>query len=174
MEFIVSAPGVAEDFVAALSPELNAENVAMDKAMAVCRLYPDDPALGADTVVVLGGRVIGKPADAADAERMLLSLSGREHRVVTGFAIAHIGLGLYLKSNVISRVRFGKIPMAEIKEYVAGGEPLDKAGAYAIQGGAAKWIEGYSGSYTNIMGLPMEAVREAFSRLGLDIFPERD
>jgi len=171
VEFIVSPPGVGEDFLPDIGPRENAERIAMDKAMAASGLYPDDPVLGADTVVVLGGQVIGKPVDAQDAERMLSALSGNEHQVVTGFAIAHGAKGLYYKSSVVTLVRFKKIPAFWIREYVAGGEPLDKAGAYAIQGGAGEWVESYSGSYTNIIGLPMEAVREAFWRLGLDVFP---
>ncbi|MDH5509188.1 MAG: Maf family protein [Nitrospinota bacterium] len=168
--FIVSAPELDEEFHPDLSPESNTENTAMDKARAVCGLYPDDPVLAADTIVALDGEVIGKPASGEEAERMLQSLSGREHSVVTGVALAHQGRGVYWKSSVVSKVRFRTLPRDWIREYVAGGEPMDKAGAYAIQGGAAAWIESYSGSYTNIIGLPMEMVREVMAEFGYDIF----
>ena len=171
VEFIVSEPGVDERFHPELSPVQNAENTAMNKARAVSRLYPADPVLGADTIVVLDGQVIGKPEDEKHAEWMLNSLSGREHQVVTGFAIVHAGRELFVKSSSVSKVRFRNVAPDDIKRYVAGGEPMDKAGAYAIQGGAAMWVESYSGSYSNIIGLPMEDVRETFLGLGYDIFP---
>jgi len=170
VKFIVSSPSLDERFHPELSAIQNAENVAMDKAMAVSRMYPDDPVLAADTVVVLGGKVIGKPSSVAHAEAMLQELSGKEHMVVTGVALAHHGRGVFWKSSATTQVRFRSITIDQIKEYVAGGEPMDKAGAYAIQGGAAGWVESFSGSYTNIIGLPMEMVRGAFESLGYDVF----
>ncbi|HEX6703119.1 MAG TPA: Maf family protein [Albitalea sp.] len=117
------------------------------------RQLPPAPILCSDTTVALGRRVLGKPADAADATAVLALLSGRTHRVVTSVALAW-GRQEALKTN-LSRVRFGAISAAEIAHYVATGEPFGKAGSYAIQSAAAAWIEHIEGSYTGIMGLPL-------------------
>lgn len=113
--------------------------------------------LGADTVVVLDSAVLGKPRDAPEAERMLASLSGRSHRVLTGVALFD---GTTVETHCeVTEVQFRKLTATEIASYVATGEPLDKAGAYAIQGGAAKFVERIDGSYSNVVGLPIEAVK---------------
>jgi septum formation protein len=117
------------------------------------RALPVAPILCADTTVVLGTRVLGKPADAEHARTMLAALSGRTHRVLTAVAVA-VGRRTLCALNV-SRVHFATVGMAEIEAYVASGEPVGKAGAYAIQGRAAAWIERIDGSYTGIMGLPL-------------------
>jgi septum formation protein len=111
------------------------------------------PILCADTTVALGTRVLGKPVDAEHARTMLAALSGRTHRVLTAVAVAAGRRTLFALS--VSRVHFAAIAMAEIEAYVASGEPFGKAGAYAIQGRAAAWIERIDGSYTGIMGLPL-------------------
>ena len=111
------------------------------------------PILCADTTVALGRRIFGKPSDAADATRMLAELSGQTHRVLTSVALASGRRTSTLTS--VSRVRFAALPTATIDRYVAGGEPLGKAGAYAIQGPLAGWIERIAGSHSGIMGLPL-------------------
>ncbi|MGJ7526428.1 Maf family protein [Variovorax sp. GB1P17] len=124
---------------------------------AVARLkrrgLADAPVLCADTTVALGRTILGKPEDAADAARMLAQLSGATHRVLTAVALQH-GTQRHAALSV-SRVRFAKITDAQIARYADSGEPLGKAGAYAIQGAAAAFIEHISGSYSGIMGLPM-------------------
>lgn len=117
------------------------------------RSLPDAPILCADTTVALGRRILGKPADAADAARTLALLAGRTHRVITAVAVAK-GRQTRLLASV-SRVRFAPLTAAQIDAYVAGGEPFGKAGAYAIQSAAAAWIARIEGSYTGIMGLPL-------------------
>lgn len=113
--------------------------------------------LGADTVVVLESDVLGKPRDASEAERMLASLSGRSHCVLTGVALFD---GATAETWCeVTEVQFRKLTATEIASYVATGEPMDKAGAYAIQGGAAKFVERIDGSYSNVVGLPIEAVK---------------
>jgi septum formation protein len=112
--------------------------------------------LGADTIVVLGGRVLEKPADAADARRMLEALSGRSHTVITGICLRHRE-GAILDSES-TQVHFVELEAAEIDEYVASGEPMDKAGAYGIQGLASKFIDRIEGCYFNVMGLPLARV----------------
>jgi septum formation protein len=143
--------------------------VAADKARAgLARVLADDPqarVLGSDTEVVLDGDVFGKPADAADARAMLARLAGRTHQVMTAVVVVDAqGLDSEL---VVSEVTFAAIDAADIAAYVASGEPLDKAGAYAIQGGAERWIEHLSGSYSGVMGLPLLHTDRLLARCGV-------
>jgi septum formation protein len=139
-------------------PAAYVERVTMAKLQAArCRLrarsLPAAPILCADTTVALGRRILGKPDDANDALATLRLLSGRTHRVITVVAVA--GPRNTRLAASVSKVRFASIPAAELARYVAGGEPFGKAGAYAIQSGAARWIERIEGSYSGIMGLPL-------------------
>jgi septum formation protein len=113
--------------------------------------------LGADTVVVCDGEVMGKPSDAADAERMLLLLSGRTHHVVTGVAVVWGSAAVEIAAE-LTQVTMQTLSPAEVSGYVASGEPMDKAGAYAIQGYAGRWIPRISGCYFNVVGLPLALV----------------
>ena len=134
-----------------------AERLAREKAMAVAKHRPGDVVLGADTVVAVGGQILGKPVDSADAVRMLRMLSGREHQVITGVCVVANG-----QSSVASEttaVTMSEISENEIADYVATGEPMDKAGAYAIQGIASRWIPRIEGDYSNVVGLPVALVR---------------
>lgn len=128
--------------------------------------YPDSPArliLSADTIVVLGDRILEKPRDADDARAMLRDLSGREHEVMTGLCLLGDGRELGIVSRSV--VRFRDLAAAEVAAYVATGEPMDKAGAYAIQGGAAPFVAETRGSYTNIVGLPVEDLQRLLSAM---------
>jgi septum formation protein len=134
----------------------SAERLAREKALAVARQRPEDVVLGADTVVVVDGQILGKPVDAADAVRMLRMLSGRKHQVITGVCVVANG-----QSSVASEttaVTMSEISENEIADYVATGEPMDKAGAYAIQGIASRWIPRIEGDYSNVVGLPVALV----------------
>ena len=124
------------------------------------------PVLAADTVVELDGVALGKPRDDAEATVMLERLSGREHLVHTAFALAVPGNGPWTQERATARVRFYPLAAGEIAEYVATGEPLDKAGAYGIQGRAAALIEGIEGDFYTVMGLPLARVIRALRRLG--------
>jgi septum formation protein len=125
----------------------------------VVRGLPDAPVLCADTTVALGRSILGKPCDAADAARMLARLSGRNHRVLTAVAV---GQGVRVVQVLsVSQVRFAPMSAAEIESYVASGEPMGKAGAYAVQGLAAAYIARISGSYSGIMGLPLHETAQA-------------
>jgi septum formation protein len=136
-------------------PEDYVRRLAEEKALAVeCR--PGDTILGADTTVVIGGQMLAKPADAADARRMLALLSGRRHEVLTGISIRH-GTEV-VRDWAATEVWFVPMTGREIDDYVASGEPMDKAGAYAIQGLAAKFIEKVEGCFFNVMGLPIALV----------------
>ncbi len=116
----------------------------------------DEIVLGADTIVVLGTEVLEKPIDAADARAMLAKLSGREHTVITGVCLRHQGGEVV--SSESTRVRFLPLSAEEISAYVASGEPMDKAGAYAIQGLASKFVDRVEGCYFNVIGLPLSWV----------------
>jgi len=127
------------------------------------------PILCADTTVALGRRILGKPLDRADAARTLALLSGRGHRVISAVAVAARGRTRLAVS--VSRVRFAAISPARIERYIASGEPFGKAGAYAIQSGAAAWIERIEGSYTGIMGLPLHETAALLEWAGVDVRP---
>jgi septum formation protein len=167
VEFGVHASDVPEIPGAGETPVDFAARVAREKGAAVAARVADAWVLAADTIVVVDGVVLGKPADAADAGQMLRRLSERRHEVVT--AVALIAPGGRLAEEVLGRstVSFRALTSEEIDAYVATGEPLDKAGAYAIQGGAAGFVERVSGSYTNVVGLPIDEVRELLRRHGL-------
>ena len=133
--------------------------------------YPEHAVLGADTAVVLSGMAFGKPQDAADARRMLSLLEGREHTVLTG--IAWVADGRIYTDAAETRVRFAPLTEAEIAAYVATGEPMGKAGGYAIQGRAAIYIEELHGSFSNVVGLPLHAVA-ALARTAGVVMEETD
>ncbi len=114
----------------------------------------DEVVLGADTIVVADGRILEKPVDAADAARMLRLLSGRTHEVITGICLRH-GDGEQIVDHALTLVRVAEMSEDEIAWYVASGEPMDKAGAYGIQGKMSRWVEGIDGCYLNVVGLPL-------------------
>ncbi|HZS07761.1 MAG TPA: Maf family protein [Blastocatellia bacterium] len=155
-------PGeAARDYVIRLSRE---------KAEAVAR--GDELVLGADTTVLIGDETAGKPQDAADAERMLRALSGTWHEVLTAVTLRR---GSRMISDVaVTRVKFAAMNDEEIRWYVASGEPFDKAGAYAIQGLASLFIERIEGSYSNVVGLPVQMVYRMSREMGVEIRPRAD
>jgi septum formation protein len=123
--------------------------------------------LGADTEVVLDGRLLGKPRDAADAARILKALRGRVHEVITGVALVEAPAGREETAAVTTRVRMGDYTDAEIEAYIATGEPLDKAGAYAAQGMGGRLIAQVDGCFSNVVGLPVTTTRRMLERWGL-------
>ncbi len=132
------------------------QRLALEKAQLIAELYPEAVVLGADTTVVRDGDVLNKPIDLADARRMLLSLAGRGHEVYTGVAVVAAGR---VKSQVeTTSVYFRDLDREELETYLASGDSLDKAGAYGIQGYAARWIPRIEGDFFNVMGLPISVV----------------
>ena len=131
------------------------------------RGLPTHPVLAADTTVVCDGEIVGKPADADDAAHILQRLSGREHRVITAVALARYDRVETRLSD--SAVEFRPLTAEEIRRYVATGEPLDKAGAYAVQGRAAAFVTRINGSYSGIMGLPLAEAADLLQRFGIDL-----
>jgi MAF protein len=148
------------------APDTLASRLAAEKATRVSTDHRDAAVLAADTIVVLGDEVLGKPADERDAERMLARLAGREHEVLTAIAWARDGA---LRQTALSRsrVRFRHLSAREIADYVATGEPADKAGAYAIQAGASSFVRAVDGSTTGVIGLPISETAELARRLGV-------
>lgn len=144
-----------------------AEKARTAAAIVAARRVAPRPVLSADTTVVCDGEILGKPQDVADATRMLARLAGRSHQVMTAVAV---GLGETLEMRVsISQVWFRALDAAEIRRYVAGGEPVDKAGAYAVQGLAASFITRIEGSYSGIMGLPLAETAELLRSHGISL-----
>lgn len=146
-----------------LSPEENAAALGQQKADWVAKRNPGHWVIGADTLVVLKNEIIGKPTDAEDACQILRRLSGREHKVITGIAVVHSNT---VSTATVSRVRIKPLTEDEIISYVNTGEPMDKAGAYAIQGKGSSLVEGYEGSYSNIVGLPVETLKDLLLKSG--------
>jgi septum formation protein len=140
--------------------------LALRKAQAVAGALTDGVVLGADTVVVIDGEALGKPRDGADAVTMLRRLRARWHEVITAIAAVDVASGRNAAEAVITRVQMTDYTDAQIAAYVATGEPLDKAGAYAIQERGAALVAGVEGSYTNVVGLPVDETRRLLERLG--------
>jgi nucleoside triphosphate pyrophosphatase len=149
------------------APEVYALRVAREKATDVTVRQPGNWVLGADTIVAIDNTILGKPRDEADGLRMLHSLSGRTHRVMTAFVLLDPDGQMYASQVITSRVLFKPLSDEQIHEYLATGEPFDKAGAYAVQGIGAALVEKVEGSYTNVVGLPLDEVLAVLHSAGL-------
>jgi septum formation protein len=165
VEFMVKPANIPEVRNPGEAPQIFAERMAREKARAVFAGEKDEYVLGADTIVigratgvppVQGDLVLGKPQDEQDAARMLRLLSGRKHHVITGVCL--IGNNFEDVRSETTTVYFSELSDADIREYIATGEPMDKAGAYAIQGAASRWISKIEGDYSNVVGLPVALV----------------
>ncbi len=176
IEFAVVVANVDESIVAGETAEQHVRRLAEAKARAVVPKAGQQPVLAADTVVVVDRMILGKPADDRDAARMLRLLSGRAHEVMTGVVLAHEPAkagphdskpGPYDSRVAVTTVEFSPLTDAEIDWYVATGEPRDKAGAYAIQGLASRFVTRIDGSYSNVVGLPVALVYGLCARSGL-------
>jgi len=174
----VDVPNVDETRLPGEPARALVERVARLKAAAAARRHPHRPVLGADTVVVVDDDVLGKPADRADAGRMMRRLSGRQHEVLTGVAVVWEGK----THTLVEQTDVWMCPLSEadLAWYLASDEPLDKAGAYAIQGLASRFVTRIHGSQSNVVGLPVAAVVALLARLGLPVdsaaarpYPER-
>jgi septum formation protein len=158
-EFTVAAADVDETLLRGEAPAVYVERLALAKARAVAENHPGRLVLGADTTVVIDDTILGKPENAEDARRMLRMLSGRRHLVLTGVALVRAGERANERvTHQTTEVVFGSLSDTEIDWYVATGEPMDKAGAYAIQGLGAVFIAEIHGDYWNVVGLPINLV----------------
>lgn len=165
LQFTVVPADICEDVLAGETPAEHVMRLSREKADAVAAAVEGRFFIGADTVVVLDGAILGKPADEADARRMLEALSGRDHEVVTGFTVFDKVSGIHISRSVSTEVTFKALEEKEISAYIASGCPMDKAGAYAIQGGAVHFVRSISGSYTNVIGLPMTELYEVLQAM---------
>ncbi len=164
LEFEVMEADIEEKPLPGEGPEEFALRAASDKASAVCRCHGSAWVLGADTVVVYENRLLGKPADSGEALAVLLCLAGRRHFVHTGFCLEHREKNVAVRRLVTTEVYFSPFDEAIAAAYVASGEPLDKAGAYGIQGIGGFLVEKVSGSCSNVIGLPLAEVVEELLR----------
>lgn len=165
IDFEVAPADICEE---QLPDELPADHVmrlSREKADAVATKTDGRFFIGADTIVVLDGAIIGKPVDEADAKRILKALSGRNHDVITGFTLFDKISGVHISRTVSTEVTFKKLDEAEIDDYIATGCPMDKAGAYAMQGGAVHFVRSINGSFSNVIGLPMTELYEALQAM---------
>lgn len=167
-EFAVIPADIDEDALTSEDPEQTARILAREKALAVFALHPDSIVIGGDTVVALeiAGAMtqLSKPVDEDDAMRILGLLSGRTHEVITGVCVKWpTGISVFAER---SEVTFGKMSDGQIREYIATGEPMDKAGAYGLQGGARKYVTQIRGDMENVIGLPVDRLGEALREIG--------
>ena len=164
--------GVSEEIFPGESPEEHVIRLAAAKAQEIGTRYPERWVIAADTIVCVGGSFLGKPKDRDEAVKMLGLLSGKEHKVLTGFSVQHLGKGVGDRGAVETAVKVKALISYEMEWYVRTGEPLDKAGGYAIQGIGSFMIESIRGSYTNVVGLPLCEVLQMLKRLGAVIISE--
>jgi septum formation protein len=169
ISFVVQPADVPEEPLPGEDPVTCAQRLAREKALAIARLRPTDVVLGADTIVVVDDVILGKPVDEADAARMLRMLSGRTHQVTTGVCL--VGPGFEDSRVETTTVRMDALAEEDVRSYVSTGEPMDKAGAYAIQGIASRWISRIEGDYFNVVGLPVALVWRMLRQCGKKLSP---
>ena len=162
--FTIDPADVDEQVMPGEAPEAYAVRVARDKARVAAKRAGRGLVIAADTIVVLGDTILGKPLDAQDAERMLTMLSGRDHHVITGLVVMDAATARTEVRTITTKVRFRLLRSAEIAAYVASGEPLDKAGAYGIQEKGALFVERIDGCYFNVVGLPLAMLGEVMEQ----------
>jgi len=166
LEVLVIPSGVTESQLDGEVPETHVIRLSREKAASVSRDYPGNWVLGADTIVVIDGEMLGKPETRQEARQMLTKLSNREHTVFTGYTLSHENEGRIISDVVKSTVLIKTITAEEMDWYTRTDEPYDKAGGYAVQGRGAFFIRAIHGSYTNVMGLPLCEVVDTLTRIG--------
>lgn len=169
LHFVCKPAAVDETIVVEEDPAQACIKLAALKARGVAEHEAEALIIGADTIVVLDNRILGKPRDQAEAHQMLSLLSGREHRVITGLCVLNTGNGSIDSAGVITRVRFRTIQEKEIRAYIDSGEPLDKAGSYGVQGLGAVFVEHIEGCYYNVVGLPLHTLYLMLQKQGLHL-----
>jgi septum formation protein len=169
LKFSVDAGDYEEDMDLTLKPRQLARFLSSEKAKAVAAKYANALVIAADTFIVFQGSLLGKPHTRDEARRMLALLNGKQHSVITGFTVIDTRTGKKLSRSVETKVFFKKMTTQEIESYVKTGEPLDKAGAYAIQGMGAMIVRKIEGDYFNVMGLPLSSLTEALRKFGVSV-----
>lgn len=161
--FEILCPEVEEQWQLGETPESYVQRLARDKSLAGVAIAPEDrPVLGADTIVVLEGKILEKPRDSQHAQEMLSALSGKTHQVMTAIALSNRQHALH--ALIVTDVTFRGLSLLEIQDYIQSGEPMDKAGAYAIQGIGGRFIRKINGSYHGVVGLPLVETDELIQR----------
>lgn len=168
LDFEIIPSHVPEEHQPGEAPEEYVARLSREKAAAIAEKHPDRWIIAADTTVLLGEQLLEKPVDKADAARMLAAIAGRTHVVYTGVTVEHARGGWHETRVAESEVRMLPLSAREIAWYVDTGEPLDKAGAYAVQGIGAMFIESIHGSYTNVVGLPLAMLFQMLRKAGID------
>lgn len=164
-------PGDCEEIVATgLEAHEVVRRLSREKAESVARKHRNAVIIAADTVVLIGDKILGKPHNRNEAKKMLRTLSGKSHAVITGFTIIDTDKKKVLSKSVETKVYIRKLNPKEIDAYVKSGEPLDKAGGYAIQGLGSVIVEKIEGDYFNVVGLPLSALSESLKELGIDVW----
>ncbi|RJR15413.1 MAG: septum formation inhibitor Maf [Nitrospiraceae bacterium] len=169
LKFKVCVSDYEEDLALPLRPRELARFLSRKKAEAVSAKYKNALIIAADTFIVFKDSLLGKPHTDKEAEKMLTMLNGKAHTVITGFTILDTGTGKKISRSVETKVYFKKLSKEEIRTYVRSKEPLDKAGAYAIQGIGAVFIEKIEGDYFNVVGLPLCALMDSLKKFGVDV-----
>jgi septum formation protein len=169
LPFTVIPANIDEQQLVAETPMAYVRRVARAKAQHLAQRFPEAWVLGADTTVVLDEQILGKPGSVEVARQMLTRLSGRQHIVMTGLALLQQRQQFVCLDTVRTLVRFRPLSRAEIEHYISTGEPLDKAGAYAIQGAAAAFVESLEGCYTNVVGLPLRRTAALLHTAGVSV-----
>lgn len=169
LEFEVDPSNNREDLSSSLKPHDLAKSISREKALAVASKHKGAIVIAADTFGVFKGKIIGKPNTEAEARKMLATLSGKSHLVITGFTIMDTETNKILSRSVETKVHIKRLTAEEIDAYVRSKEPLDKAGAYAIQGLGAVIVEKIEGDYFNVIGLPLYALTESLKEFGIHV-----
>ena len=168
-KFQIMPSKVEEKINPCLSPIQNVKRLSCLKALDIASKISGGIMIAADTVVILNGKILGKPKNKKEAARMLRNLSGKEHKVITGVAVVNAKTKKLLQDVVITKVKFRRLDRDLIEKYVASGKPLDKAGAYGIQGKGALLVESIEGDYFNVVGLPLNALNQLLEKFGINL-----
>jgi septum formation protein len=169
LKFKVEPSNYEEDIKSGIEPHKIAQRISLEKAEIVASKHKNAIVIAADTFIVFGGQILGKPRTENEALKMLETLNGKSHSVITGFSIMDTAKNKTLSKSIETKVYVRKLTSAEINTYVKSKEPLDKAGAYAIQGLGSVIVERIEGDYFNVMGLPLSALTEALKEFGINI-----
>ena len=170
LKFEVDASNCEEEIDPVLGPDELVRRISITKAKAVAQRHQDAVIIAADTIGVIGKKLLGKPHTADEAGKMLAKISGKSHEVITGFTILDTVTNKIMTGTVSTKVYIKKLTRQEIAAYVQTGEPLDKAGAYGIQGLGAVIVKKIEGDYYNVMGLPLSALTEALIEFGISVW----
>ena len=170
LKFEVDASNCAEEIDPALEPDELVHRISLAKAKSVTSRHKDTIIIAADTIGVIGKKLLGKPHTVDEARKMLAQISGKSHEVITGFTVLDTASNKVFSGTVNTKVYIKKLTGQEIAAYVRTGEPLDKAGAYGIQGLGAVIVEKIEGDYYNVMGLPLNALTNALKEFGVNVW----